>query len=98
MSIGIELTKATLDEQIGYIARTLNIVLAQAAAMQTDYLAGKSSADLMAEFGYTQTEADRIKSAFADLKKLHDVYAGTDTSTPAYDFRSFAKFLFGTGQ
>jgi hypothetical protein len=95
---GIQLTKATLDEQIGYIARTINIVLAQAAAMQDDYLAGKTSQNLVDEFGYTLTEADRIKGAFTDLKKLHEVYTGTDDVTPAQDFRAFAKHLFGTGQ
>lgn len=97
MSVGIAVTKATLDEQIGYIARTINLILSQAASMEDDYLSGLVGSDLEA-LGYTATEAARILSAFDDLKTLYEVYTGQDTVDPAIDFRRFAKFLYGTGQ
>jgi hypothetical protein len=53
-------------------------------------------ADLTAApYNYTPTEVAQLKSAFADLALLGDIYHGKDTVATAYDFGTFAQLLTG---
>lgn len=46
---------------------------------------------------FTAAEITTLKSAFTDLDQLRQVFEGTATRTPAYDYRTFAKLLGGVG-
>jgi|SRR5215510_9071561 len=97
MSAGLNasLTKASIDVTIGEAAQALNIAfinVGNAAA----FLAPAQDADLVA-LGYTPADVAVLRSAMADLDRLRRVYEGLAEATPAYDFRTFAKQLYGSG-
>lgn len=95
MSIGRTASKAEFDNAAGAIASSLfatmdNIGKVKAVLDTLDVTA-------LQALGYTSTEANQLKSAFTDMDKLRTVFNGTATQTPAYDARTFAKLLLGTG-
>ena len=94
MSVGFPQDKANVDARLGQVALAVRVALADVKALQT-YMAATPDATLLA-MGYVQAEVNTMKSALTDLNKLATVYEGTDTQTPAYDFRTFAKLLVGT--
>ena len=91
-----EMEGAQVDELVGTGARSVRFAMQRIKDIK-EYLDTKASADLVVEFGYTSTEADTIKSAFADLAKFAGIFDGTQTQSPAYDFRTFARRVWGLG-
>jgi hypothetical protein len=96
MAAGIIPTKLQLDDLVGNGARTVRLALERVKDIK-EYLDTKSQADLETEFSYSPTDAANIKSAYADLAKLAGIFEGTQTQSPAYDFRTFARRLWGLG-
>lgn len=97
MPVGLNsaLTKQTVDSTIGNAASALNIAFIDVESAQV-FLAGYQEADLVA-LGYTPEEVAVLKSAIADLDRLRRVYEGLEPVDPAYDFRQFARRVYGTG-
>lgn len=97
MPVGLNsaLTKSTVDVTIGDAAQQVNIAMRDVEAAKV-FLDGYLVADLVA-LGYTEDEAATLKSAIGDLDRLRTVYEGTETVDPAYDFRQFARRVYGTG-
>lgn len=97
MPVGLNsaLTKQSVDATIGDAAQALNIAFIDVEAAQV-FLAGFQSADLET-LGYTPDEVATLKSAIADLDRLRLVYEGLETVATAYDFRTFARRVYGTG-
>lgn len=93
MSVGIGVTKAQIDQDSGVLARQIDAWAESVGNMQL-YLAAAPDADLI-ELGYTSDDVALLKSAITDLDKLARVYLGQTDSTPAYDYRTFAKRLMG---
>src|SRR5262245_42712862 len=89
------LTKQTIDVTIGEAAQALNIAFDNVASTKI-FLDVAQDSELVA-LGYTSADVATIRSAFADLDQLYQVYHGLGAVTPAKDFTTFAKRLYGTG-
>jgi hypothetical protein len=95
MSVGLPISKGEIDQQAGSIARSLHNVLHNAVLLK-GWLDTQTTPDLTA-LGYTEGEVAVLKSAYADLAELAAVFAGGEPRETAYDYRTFAKLLIGTG-
>ncbi len=95
MSIGLQPSKASIDSETGALARDITNLLRRAAGYKT-YLAQLQDSDLTA-LGYTSTDIANLRATFDDLNQLHDISIGAATLTVAKDFRSYARWLYGTG-
>lgn len=97
MSAGLNsaLTKQSVDSTVGDTAQALNIAFGHVAATKR-FLDPYQEADMVA-LGYTPEDVATIKSAFADLDKLRQIYEGAQALAAPQDFRQFAQLLYGTG-
>jgi hypothetical protein len=97
MPVGLnaDLTKRTVDQQLGIIAQNLNVAFASVEEL-TIFLAGALDADLEA-LGYTPEEIPLVRSAAADMEQLRLIYLGEEDLPAAKDFRAFMRRVWGTG-
>ena len=93
--LNANLTKASVDQTVGDASQRLNIAFEDVASTKR-FLDPYQNADLIA-LGYTQADVDNIKSAFADLDQLREIYQGLASLASAKDFRVFSQRLYGTG-
>jgi hypothetical protein len=93
--VGIEITKANVDKAAGTFARDLRTAIDHIVAFK-EWLDTKTVGDLEA-LGYTTSEANTMKSAYADARQLADLYLGATTLGAQKDFRTFMKQLYGLG-
>lgn len=93
--LNANLTKQTIDATLGVAAQELNIAFLHVESAAA-FLAPAQDADLEA-LGYTAEDVANLRSAMGDLDRLRRVYEGAEAVEPAYDFRTFAKQLYGTG-
>lgn len=96
MAAGIVPTRLQLDDLVGSGARNVRLALERVKDIK-EFLDTKSQADLETEFQYSPTDAATIKSAYTDLAKLAGIFEGVQTQSPVYDFRTFARRLWGIG-
>lgn len=96
MPLGIPLTQADVNNAGGDIARRINVAFDLVADFKA-WLDQRSSAQLQADYGFTSTEADTLKSAFADLEQLRTIYEGTAALAVAKNFRTFTQRVWGLG-
>ena len=94
-SIGLPLTKTELDSVMGATARDIRLSLRRAADIK--YVLDQKTTQDLVDLGYTAGEVAVLKSAYTDLSKLNDIFNGSATQATAYDFRAFAKQVWGTG-
>lgn len=78
----------------GGIARDINVVMVRLAEFQRFLLATDLKLD---PYFLSADDEGLVKSAMTDLDKLRQVYEGLVTSTPAYDYRTFASRIYGFG-
>lgn len=91
---GLEVTKAELDNVAGSVARSLFNVMGNVQQVKA-WLDTKTVGDLEA-LGYTTNDANVLKSAYADLAELANVFnGGAPAHTTAHAFRTFAQRLIG---
>lgn len=95
MAAGYSVTKGELDAKAGDIARSAQRLFKDVATLQT-YLLRTADADLEA-LGYSPGDVAILKSAFADLSQLTDLWTGTATLAQVKDFRTFVSQLWGVG-
>lgn len=93
MSAGLAVTKDQLDTQAGAAARSVLTAFGSVRDVKA-YLDTKTSSDLVA-MGYAQADADLLKSAYTDLGKLADLFDGLQTQASVYDFKTFARQIWG---
>lgn len=93
MSVGYPANKTDIDARAGQLALTVRDTLRNVQIFKA-YLDTQTDAALLA-LGYNQTDVNTLRSAYTDLDKLRQVYEGSSSQTPAYDFRTFAKLLAG---
>lgn len=95
MSIGRTATQAEFNNATGAIVSALFATMDNIARVKAvlDTLTVQNLVDM----GFSNGDANTLKSAFTDLDKLRTVFNGTATQTPAYDFRTFTKLALGTG-
>lgn len=89
------LTKQTIDVTLGDAAQALNIAFLNVESAAA-FLAPAQDEDLIG-LGYTPEDVANLRSAMADLDRLRRVYEGGEAVDPAYDFRTFARRIFGSG-
>ncbi len=96
MAVGLAAfqTANDINSMAGGMARDLHSVLGRIAAFQSFLVATDLKA---APYSMSPDDETSIKSAFTDLAQLGQVYEGAATRTPAYDYRTFAKRLYGFG-
>lgn len=94
-SIGLALTKTELDSVMGATSRDVRLDLRRAADIK--YVLDQKTDQSLIDLGYTAGEVAVIKSAFADLNQLNDIFNGSANLATAKDFRTFAKQVWGTG-
>lgn len=93
MSVGLPSDKNSIDSRAGSLAIALRDIFTQISRFEA-WLAAQTDQSLI-NLGYTSTEVAQLKSAFTDLDQLRQVYEGTATRSPAYDYRTFAGLLVG---
>lgn len=91
MSVGLYATKSDVDVRAGQLARAVRDELTGVGDFKL-WLDTQTDPNLTA-LGYSGPDIATLRSAFNDLDKLRQVYLGAVAQTPAYDFRTFAKFL-----
>jgi hypothetical protein len=95
MSVGLPVTKNEIDSRAGDIARAFQDHFGDVVTMQ-NFLTATVDADLV-EMGYTADEVASLKTAFADLMQLGDIWRGAAPLPAAKDFRVFVSRLWGVG-
>lgn len=92
---GVPFNKDSINHDIGSVTRQVYAALDNVRKIKIA-LDGAPNQVLL-DVGFTQNEIDTIRSAFADLDNLRQVFEGGRNQTTAYDFRTFARRLIGTG-
>lgn len=95
MSIGLQVTKAQLDDYAGQLSQDLRVTFEYIQQFH-EYLTGTTEAELVA-MGYTSGEVATLKSGIADQNELATVYKGEATVASPKNFAAFAKLLYGVG-
>lgn len=95
MPVGIPVTKADVNNTYTALSRQLHNTFQSIQQFQV-YLAATPDADLVT-MGFTNGEVAQIKSGMTDADQLRQVFQGTATRTPAYDYRVFLKLALGVG-
>lgn len=92
MTVGIYATKSDVDVHAGQLAQKLRDVLDDIGNFKM-WLDSQTDPDLTTNYSYSTGDIATLRSSYVDLEKLHQIYLGLATQTPAYDFRTFAKLL-----
>ena len=95
MSVGLPISKDEIDTRSGDISRTFQRVFGDVVTMQS-FLVATPNADLEA-LGYTADEVATLKTAFADLLQLGEIWIGNEALAAPKDFRVFVSRLWGVG-
>jgi hypothetical protein len=95
MSVGLAVTKTEIDARAGDTARGFQKLFEDVYTMQT-YLEATPNPDLVA-LGYTDAEVATLKTAFADLTQLAQIWGGLEALAAPKDFRTFVRQLWGVG-
>jgi hypothetical protein len=93
--VGVRLSQDFINDTLGAAARDLNVALVRANQFH-EFLAATPDPDLI-DLGFDSGEIATLKSAFADLHALFEVYRGAATQAETKDFRTFAKRVWGFG-
>lgn len=94
MAVGISVTKEALDRAAGKSVLQLHSVFETIEKVKS-YLDGRSDADLISSFGYTQDEVTLLKTSFTALDKLRRIAGGQATQADADNFFFWADQLTG---
>ena len=95
MSVGLPVTKDEIDARSGDISRAFQKQFGDVVTMQS-FLTATPNADLEA-LGYSADEVATLKTAFADLMQLGEIWVGNDALAAPKDFRTFVSRLWGVG-
>jgi hypothetical protein len=96
VAIGRTITQAELNNVAGAIGTSLWAVMdniAKAKAVVDDYTAQQ----LVDNFGFTLADANDLKTAYADMGQLVDIFRGQAALAVAKNFRPSTRKLLGTG-
>ena len=95
MSVGLPISKNEIDTRSGDLARTFQRAFQDVVTMQS-FLLATPNADLEA-LGYSADEVATLKTAFADLQQLGEIWIGNEALAAPKDFRTFVSRLWGVG-
>jgi hypothetical protein len=95
MAAGFPRARADIDQRAGTLAITLRNTFDEIDRFKA-FLDTVPDADLeAAPILYSGEDVAYLKSAFADLARLGEIFRGETTQPQAYDFRTFAQHLAG---
>lgn len=101
MAAGIILGPGDVNQMVGGTARDLNNIMLRVQAVQSVLVTIGSAGLQAAPFNFSSGDSANILSAMGDMDFLRQVYQGAAAESPthsgAYDFRTFAKLLWGWG-
>jgi hypothetical protein len=92
---GIPFNKESINHDLGSVTRQVYASLDNVRKLKIA-LDGAPNQTLL-DIGFTQNDIDTIRSAFTDLDNLRQIFEGGRNQMTAYDFRTFARRLIGTG-
>lgn len=95
MSVGLPVTKQEIDTRAGDTARAFQRAFEDVITMK-GYLDATVDADLVA-LGYTEQEVAVLKTSFADLTQLANIWRGAEALPAPKDFTVFVRQLWGVG-
>ena len=95
MAVGLAITKNEIDARSGDTARGFQKLFGDVLTMKS-YLDQTPNADLEA-LGYTAQEVAVLKTAFADLFQLTEIWTGNSNLSQPKDFRQFVRQIWGVG-
>lgn len=95
MSVGLPVTKQEIDNRSGDLARAFQDHFIDVQTLQS-FLVRTPDADLTA-MGYTADEVASLKTAYADLAQLSQIWIGAIALAAPKDFRTFVQRLWGVG-
>jgi len=97
MTVGYnaQLTKGTIDAQLGSISQRLNIVLEDVNDFKY-FIDGILDAQLTG-MGYDANDVALIRTAASDMDQLREIYQGLAALAAVKDFRTFIRRVWGTG-
>jgi hypothetical protein len=95
MSVGLPISKSEIDARAGDLARAFQDHFADVVTMQA-FLTKTPNADLET-LGYTPDDVATLKTAFADLTQLGEIWIGSAALAAPKDFRVFVSRLWGIG-
>lgn len=88
-------TKNQVDGQAGTLA--LQILSDMIRAQQFKAWLDTQTDSALIALGYAQADVNVLRSAFNDLNTFANVFLGASAQATAYDFRTFAKQIYGFG-
>lgn len=92
---GIPFNKDVLNHDVGSVTRQLYAAFANVKKLQDQLTATPNQT--LTDMGFSAQDIADIKSAFTDMDNLRQVFEGGRNQQTAYDFRTFAKRLIGSG-
>lgn len=96
MAAGLQVSQAEINAVSGTVARAVFAALSDVTEFKA-WLDTVSVGDLET-LGFSNADANSLKSAFADLADLAGVFqGGAPARNLPYDYRVFAKRLIGVG-
>jgi hypothetical protein len=93
---GYTVTKDNVQNRCGDISARVFSAFAEVRKVKA-YLDTKADGDLTT-LGVSSSDVADLRSAFADLDQLANIFEGSANLITSKDFRTFAKRLYGVGQ
>jgi hypothetical protein len=97
VTVGFPQTLSDLNSQAGSLSVALRTDMVNIQRFQTQLAAIPDATLLAAPIGLAQADINVLRSAFADMNDLANVYEGIASThlTGTYDYRTFSKLLWG---
>ena len=97
MSVGINPSKADIDNEIGNLARQLNVLMASLNGFAT-WAGAQSDGSLMNDKGFAENDIYVFRPAVAKMLLLYQIYTGAVAQgTSAHDFCTELAPVYGFG-
>lgn len=97
--LGFNLNAGELNRVVGEAAANVNQALLKINELRV-FFDTWTNEQITTEFGLTAEQASKLpalRSAVVDLDKLRAIYQGADTQTTLFDFRGWARQVWGVG-
>lgn len=93
MSVGYPASKSDIDNRAGSLAVAVRDDFSKVRLFKA-FLDSHTDQNLI-DLAYVQADINTLRSAYADLDKLAQIYGNLATQATTYDFQTFAKLLTG---
>lgn len=97
--LGFALNAGEINRVVGDATAQVNQALLKINELR-NFFDTWTNEQIAAKFGFTPdqaTEIPALRSAVMDLAKLYDIYMGDQVQTTLFDFRGWARQVWGVG-